>query len=189
MKKAIIVSYSEKGIEIITNILNSIQCDDITIAKTCDQARVLALNNEYDLCIINSPVHNDNGITLALYFVAKGDTQVLFCVKNEVYDQVSSQIEEYGVVTIAKPLNKDLLYSSLKLMKAVSYKLEKIRTINDKLSKQIEDIKIVDRAKFVLISHLNMSETEAHKYIEREAMNTRTTKRLVAEKILKTYDY
>lgn len=173
----------------ITNVLEKLQCNDVTIETTCETARKTARNENFDLCIINSPVYNETAETLAIQFVAKGDTQVLFIVKDDVYDFLSTQVEEYGVVTISKPLNKDILYSSLKLMKAMSYKLKNIQTINQKLTTQIEDIKFVDRAKFILISHLNMSETEAHKYIEREAMNTRTTKRLVAEKILKTYDY
>ena len=53
---------------------------------------------------------------------------------------------------------------------------------------KIEDIRIVDRAKCLLISYLGMSEPQAHKYIEQQAMDKRITKRECADRIIKTYD-
>ena len=53
---------------------------------------------------------------------------------------------------------------------------------------KIEDIRIVDRAKLILISFMSMSEKEAHRYIEKQAMDLRVTRRAVAEGILKTYE-
>ena len=53
---------------------------------------------------------------------------------------------------------------------------------------KIEELRIVNRAKFVLIAYLKMSEATAHRYIEKQAMDMRITKREVAESILKTYE-
>ena len=52
------------------------------------------------------------------------------------------------------------------------------------LKKRIEDIRVVDRAKCILISSMNMSEKEAHRYIEKRAMDMRISRRAVAEEIL-----
>ena len=49
------------------------------------------------------------------------------------------------------------------------------------------DIRIINRAKLLLVQHLQMTETEAHKYIEKQAMDRCVTKRAVAEQILSTY--
>ena len=57
-----------------------------------------------------------------------------------------------------------------------------------KLQKKIEEIRLVDRAKCVLIQYLNMTEAEAHRYIEKQAMDMRKTKKTIAENILNTYD-
>ena len=74
-------------------------------------------------------------------------------------------------------------------MAQASYRKTQIIQIeNKKLLQKIEDIRIIDRAKCLLISYLNMSEPEAHKYIERQAMDMRITKRQVAEGIIKTYE-
>lgn len=189
MENILIVSYSDKGLEIIVDILHSISCETILIAKTCDEARRLAQQNQFDLFIINSPVYNETGRVLAKELITNTTSQVMFIVKEEKYEESSNLLEELGIVTMLKPLDKELLIKTLKIIKATSIKLKKISKKNEELSQKIEDIKFIDRAKCLLISHLSMSETEAHKYIEKEAMNTRTSRINIARSILKTYDY
>ncbi len=63
-----------------------------------------------------------------------------------------------------------------------------MRNENRSLSQKIEDIGIIDRAKCVLIQVLHMTEEQAHKYIEKQAMNMRVPRRQVAEELLKTYE-
>ncbi len=188
MEKALIVSYSEKGVEIVTEILKSISCKDVSTVKTCGEARRMALEKNFDLYIINSPVYTESGEDLARELIATDTAQVILLVKNEVYDYMSNTVEDLGVITIAKPLNKSLLRTSLKLAKATFSRLEKMQSKNIKLTQKIDDIKIIDRAKCVLISHLSMNESDAHKYIEKKAMNSRSSRREIAETILKTYE-
>ena len=49
------------------------------------------------------------------------------------------------------------------------------------------EIRLVNRAKWVLIEQLKMTENEAHKFIERQAMDRCVTRRTIAETILATY--
>ncbi|MGB4438219.1 MAG: ANTAR domain-containing protein, partial [Sedimentibacter sp.] len=53
---------------------------------------------------------------------------------------------------------------------------------------KIEEIRIVTRAKCVLIQYLNMTENQAHRYIEKQAMDMRTTREEISLSILKTYE-
>ncbi len=183
-----IVSYSDKGTDLISSILKSMSCKKITTAKTCGDARRLALDGDFDLFIINSPVYSESGEDLAREVVSNGVSQVLFVVKNDMYEHMSSTLEDYGVLTISKPINRSLLWTSLKLLKATNSRLRNMQNLNLKLTRKIEDIRIVDRAKCLLISHLNLSESEAHKYIEKKAMDSRKSRRDIAENILKTYE-
>ncbi|MFQ9680350.1 MAG: ANTAR domain-containing protein [Ruthenibacterium lactatiformans] len=48
---------------------------------------------------------------------------------------------------------------------------------NNILQQKIDDIRLVDRAKCALIQYRLLTEPEAHKYIEREAMDSRRTRR------------
>ena len=50
-----------------------------------------------------------------------------------------------------------------------------------------EEIRIVNRAKLLLIEQLKMTEKEAHRYIEKHAMDRCVTRRDIAEKIISIY--
>ena len=58
---------------------------------------------------------------------------------------------------------------------------------NRQLSQQLSDMKIVNRAKSMLMQYLNLTEEQAHRHIQKQAMDLRKTQRAVAEDILKTY--
>ena len=109
-------------------------------------------------------------------------------MKADLYEEISGKAEDYGVITISKPISRDLLWNAIKLAGASIKRMNLIKDENRKLLQKIEDIKIVDRAKCLLISYLSLTEPEAHRYIEKQAMDMRTSRRAVAEEILKTYD-
>lgn len=188
MESALIVSYSEKSLTFFTDMLRSVSCDKIVTAATCGEARRLLLERDFDLCIINAPLSDESGESLSRHISSKGVSQVILAVNAGYYEEVSNAVEDYGVITISKPINKNLFWSALKLAKAAQNKLKAMKAENNKLTQKIEDIRIVDRAKCILISYLNMNEPEAHKYIEKQAMDMRITKRAAAEGILKTYE-
>ena len=59
---------------------------------------------------------------------------------------------------------------------------------NKKLQQKISEVRIVDRAKCILIQHLEMTERQAHHYIEKQSMDLRQSRIVTAQNILKTYD-
>ena len=68
---------------------------------------------------------------------------------------------------------------------------ERLRTLRDKtssLQQRLDDSRIVARAKLLLISRLGMSEGDAHRYIEKTAMDSCLPRRDVAEGIIRTYE-
>ena len=65
--------------------------------------------------------------------------------------------------------------------------MAKLEEENRQLSQQLSDMKIVNRAKSMLMQYLNLTEEQAHRHIQKQAMDLRKTQRSVAEDILKTY--
>ena len=67
---------------------------------------------------------------------------------------------------------------------------ERLRRMEKKatsIEEKMEDIRVVNRAKCLLIEQLRMTEKEAHRFIEKQAMDRCVTKRAVAENIISTY--
>ena len=53
---------------------------------------------------------------------------------------------------------------------------------------KMQEIRLVNRAKWLLISELKMEEPQAHRYIEKQAMDRCITRKEVAEEIINTYN-
>jgi len=188
METAVIVSCSDKGTVFFTELLNAAAVGQIAVAQSCGAARKLFSERDFDLIIINAPLRDESGENLARHTASQGTAQVILAVKSEYFEAVSAACENYGVLTISKPVNKTLFLSALTLAKSARSSFKRIQAENEILKQKIEDIRIVDRAKCILISHMSMSEREAHRYIEKQAMDMRSAKREIAESILKTYE-
>lgn len=188
MNSALIISYSKKGVEYLTEILAEASVANITAVSTASEARCMLKEKEFDLCIINTPLPDEFGESLACEIAEKQTSEVILIVKSELFDKVSSRVEKHGVITITKPIGKHFFRNALKLAFAIHNRIKTIKSENGKLMQKIEDIRIVDRAKCILISHLSITEPEAHRYIEKQAMDMRQTKRKVAEEILRIYE-
>ena len=169
-------------------MLQDISCRNIVDVQTCSEARYLLQEQTFELCIINAPLQDEIGEELATYISSTYASQVILIVHEEYCEKITAIVEDCGVMTVAKPLSRTLFSSALHFAKAFENKLKLMQAKNNQLAKKVQDIRIIDRAKCILISYLNMSEPEAHSYIEKQAMDTRTTKRAVAEGILKTYE-
>ncbi len=148
----------------------------------------MLIKTDYDLCIVSAPLPDEFGESLAINIATKGISEVILVVRAEIFDEISDKVEDYGVITISKPISHLLFWNALKLTKVAHKKMQIMQAGNKRLMQRIEDIRIVDRAKCILVSYLSMTEPEAHKYIEKQAMDMRMKKRAVAEEILKTYE-
>jgi response regulator NasT len=83
---------------------------------------------------------------------------------------------------------KAYVYQAVKLLVAVREKMRRTEEKNATLESKMEAIRIINHAKWVLIEKHNMNESAAHRYIEKQAMDQRMSKREVAENILKKYN-
>ena len=186
MESALIVSGTDKGVTYYTVLLNAASVGQISALSSCSEARKILSERDFDLVVIDAPLRDESGIEFAQALSSKGVSQVMLIVKNEHFDAASALCEEYGVLTVSKPVNKALFWSALKLAGAARNRLKRLEDENNRLRQKIEDIRIIDRAKCLLISYHNMNERDAHRYIEKQAMNMRTTRRAIAEVILRT---
>ena len=187
MDNALIVSSVAKSAAYIANMISAASVLDITSVRSCADARRLLLARTFDLVVINAPLADETGERLARDIASQSIGQVILIVKSEFYDEVAVKCEEDGVLIVAKPVNRDVLWSSLRLAGAAYNRLKRAQAETALLTQKIEDIRIIDKAKYMLIYFRGMREQDAHRYIEKQAMDKRSTRRAVAEEILEEY--
>ena len=178
MSCALIVSTSEKGKSFFADLIKTVGISNIVTVGNGSEARRILNRTEFDLVIINAPLSDEFGHELSISISKNYNAGVLLVVKNDIADAISSKVEDYGVFVIEKPLNRQFVYKSIKYICISRKKYLGLQSEN----------RLIDRAKCILIEYLNMSEPQAHRYIEKQAMDLRVTKKEIAENILKTYE-
>jgi len=108
MDSALIVSYSKEIADSLAEILAQASVLNVTTISSGGEARRMLIEKDFDLYIVNTPLPDEFGESLALNIASKGISVVILIVKAELYDEVSERVEDYGVITIAKPINKFL---------------------------------------------------------------------------------
>ena len=188
MKKTLLVSHSEQSAVSLSQLLRAEGYVSITTSFAAYSAKELAEDEEYDLICINAPLIDENGIELARHFAATTRSSVVIIVPQKSAEDVNDMLSEHGVLVIAKPINKHLFHHYLQFTDCFRTRMLRVEKENERLKHMVEDLKIIDRAKLLLVTCLNMSEEQAHRYLEKQAMDLRTSKLAVARQVIQTYE-
>lgn len=111
-------------------------------------------------------------------------TAVLLIAGAEALSNLRSACIAAGILSAGE----DELETALSQLLASCIRLRTIRIHTSTLQRRLDDTKIVNRAKLLLVTRLKMSEGEAHRYIEKTAMDSCSSRRDVAESIIRTYE-
>ena len=159
----------------------------VTTARSVGEARRRIAETDFDIVLINAPLPDDFGMRLAIDICTNSGAGVLLMVKNDLFSYIYAKVISYGVITLSKPTNLQMVAQNLRILCATRERLRQMEAKQATVEEKIEEMRLVNRAKWLLIECLGMTEPEAHRYIEKQSMDERISKREVAENIIKTY--
>ena len=159
----------------------------VTTARSVGEARRRIAETAFDIVLINAPLPDDFGMRLAIDICTNSGAGVLLMVKNDLFNDIYAKVVNYGVITLSKPTNLQMVTQSLRILCATRERMRQMEAKQATVEEKIEEIRLVNHAKWLLIQCLSMTEPEAHRYIEKQSMDERISKREVAENIIKTY--
>lgn len=183
----LVVSAADNFNSAFSALLSDLKYNTVHVVPSVSAAKRVIAERAFDFIIINSPLPDDFGTRFAIDMCAAKGTVVLLLVRGDVYQEVYEKVSAYGVFALGKPTAKNTLLTALNWMVSAR---ERLRTFEKKtysIEEKMEEIRLVNRAKWLLISELKMSEPDAHRYIEKEAMDRCVSKRELAGEIIKTY--
>lgn len=188
VKKALLISYSEQSAGAISELLKSENYTEISIVSNASQARQKAKNDEFDLICINAPLQDESGAELSKYFASSTRSSVIIIVPQKNAEAMNDALTKHGVLVISKPVNKHLFHHFLQFTECFRMRMLSVTQENEMLRNMVEDMKVINRAKLLLVTCLNMTETQAHRYLEKQAMDLRTSKLHIAKQVIRTYE-
>lgn len=144
--------------------------------------------DRHPLVIINAPLPDESGVELALELTRETTAAVLLLLKAELAPMVEEEASTAGVLLVCKPLSAPLFLQTVRLGISCRNRLLQLKSENERLQKKLEEIRVIDRAKCLLIEHLRMTEEQAHRVLEKQAMDSRLPCVKVARKVLEQYE-
>lgn len=186
-KRVLVISSSQDMIKTIKESIPSTKYT-ITPCPSILQAKQLLNRQNIQYCICVSPLKDEN-VLKGIKEIAKiHSIGILMIVKNDMYDQMAYQLKEQSVFVISFPTSKRMIYQSLELLDVMNDTISKANAKIVKLQTRMNEMKIINRAKLLLIEQYHYTEDKAHAYIEKSAMNSSKTKVDIAKSILEMKD-
>ncbi len=183
----LIVSAAEKLNSALSSLLGGPRFQPVKTVSGIGAAERAWNERSYDFVIVNSPLPDDAGIRFAIDTAGAEGAVVLLLVRTEVHDEVRERVTPHGVFTLAKPLSLPLVSLALDWMESARESMRKSQKKTLSFEEKMEEIRVVNRAKWLLISELKMDEPQAHRYIEKTAMDRCISRKEVAEEVIRIY--
>lgn len=180
----LIVSPSGRLRESLAPLLPPGEYDPICTARSAGEAKRCLLQRDFDLVLINSPLPDGPGFDLAENLCEESEAGVLLLVKAEFYEEVTAHVQASGVMTLYKPSGRALAAQALQALCAVRERLRGRSRQQATVEEKIQELRLIDRAKWILIGSCGFSEPEAHRALEHMAMEKRITKKQAAQEII-----
>ena len=183
----LVVSSAQKFNDALSSMLPYSDYYPVCFVSNIAAAKRELLDKTYDFVIINAPLPDDYGTRFAIDTCVKSGTVVLLLLRSDSYEEINAKVTSHGVFTLQKPTPTQTLQQGLKWMASARERLRQLESKAITIEEKMEEIRLVNRAKWILIEQLKMTEQEAHRHVEKQPMDRCCSKKEIALGIIKTY--
>lgn len=184
----LLAASTDKGVALLQSLVPTGSFPHTVVCRSGGECRRALLEQQFAMVLINTPLSDESGLDLALETAHSTVSAVLMLVKAELADAVCVRVEEHGVLVVTKPVVRQMFDMAMRYAMAGRSRLLALRAENDRLQRRLQEQRTVDRAKCLLIQYRHLSEDQAHRLLEKEAMDTRQTRIAVAQRVIAMYD-
>ena len=149
-----------------------------------DEAIDLVRMLEPDLVILDIKMPGMNGIDAAKVISDEGLAAVILLSAFSQQDLIKEASNAGVLAYLVKPFQRSDLVPTIELALGRFEEISGLKQEAVMLRESLETRKLVDRAKGSLIDNYGLKESDAYRYLQKKAMEDRTTMKAVAEDIL-----
>ena len=183
----LVVSASENFNNALSALLPAFGYAPVRYVSGISAAKRILSERDFDFLILNSPLPDGSGTDLAIDFSSSSGGIALLIVRSDMLEGIRGKVTPHGVFTLSKPLSIEMFSAALDWMASARERLRNSEKKSLTFEEKMREIRLVNRAKWLLITELKMEEPQAHRYIEKQAMDRCVTRIEVAEEIINTY--
>lgn len=183
-----IVSGSEQFDMIARKALPPGSYKTLDFKRSASAAKRQLLEKNYDIVLINAPLPDEMGHEFALDIAERYDSGILIALPPEIYGDVSDYVSGQGILTLPKVLDAAQLKRAVQFIGAVQEKIYRYEQRVMSVEEKMNEIRIVSKAKVLLVEKKHMTEENAHQYIGKMAMDHGVSRKKIAEQILEEWE-
>lgn len=184
MQDILLVTNTDASESFIKELLMSTSYGRIYNAFDHSDSTNLLDVHKFDMVLINAPMRYELGDRLARYAAQRTVTSILFIARETTYLQTKDMLTKFGILCVKKPVQVKPFQQLMKLVESTGTRLAKMESegIDSKLI--IDEIRLIDAAKWHLICAFNISESQASRVYESYVTENNLNRFVAAEKIL-----
>lgn len=186
MYRLLFLSTQKDFIEQVGALLRTLPFEVLALRSGSKARHAISLH-PFDVVLLDEVMEDQSGLALAEQLSHKSESFLILFTEQQRVAVLQEQLLDMGVLVMGKPLDPSAFQQSMGLLLAALNRFEQLRKQKDALAQRLEEMKILNRAKLILMEVLKLDEEQAHKFIERQAMERRLNKRVICESIIQTY--
>ena len=168
-RKILIAAGTEKACEVFREMLDN-GAYEITTATTVREIR----DNEtemFSVLFFSLPLADESGIKLIDELAGDSSPPVCVIVRHDIPDKALERLIKDNCYVLKRPVSRSNILLAAELLSSFYGRSADMRARISELERKNSEMKLMGRAKLLLIEKRDMSEEQAHKHILRQAMN------------------
>ena len=137
-----------------------------------------------DILLINFDLPDITGLEVAKILGDENLCSVILFITSAQKDFCVPTTEDYDITLSLKPINQIALLSMLEAVLQNRRRMNRLEKELDELKQGLEERKLIERAKGILMKRKSISEAEAYRRIQKMSMDSRVAMRDIAMKII-----
>lgn len=186
MKNILIIAKNNDVCSAVSQLLTELEFNKIVTYTSGAVARGID-TAVFDIIIVSMPLSDEYGLDLVAAIYKNTKAGIVVLAKKDIAEEVQKKLNFTGAYVLPRPFSKAVFLQTIKFSEVAKSNLIRLEQEKEELSQQLQDLKLINRAKALLMEYLKLSEEQAHRHIQKQAMDLRKTQRAVAEDILITY--
>lgn len=188
MLKAIIAAKNQNSCDAIADIVMECGFPSIKTVLTGLEVREKFTYTDFDLVVLYAPLEDEFGLELIADLSKITSAAIIIITKGDIAEDVQKKVSFAGAFALSRPVNKAMLSQAVRFAMMAREERIKLKAANEELQLKMNELKLIDRAKCVLIQYLRITENQAHRHIQKQAMDQRLPQVAIAKDILRTYE-
>jgi response regulator NasT len=183
-KTVVIIDDSPRSRGPLGNVLTRLGFEVVAEGASGAEAQCLAQTLKPDVLFLAVSLPDMDGLTVAAHILETVPLPILI-LSNHLDEGLIRRAKKVGVMAhLLKPLREEELRPAIELAISRFEECNTLRKENADLKRNLEDRKLIERAKGILMERERISEQQAFARIQKTSMNTRRSMAEIAQAIL-----